>query len=357
MPILNASLWELVLLAGARLNAHQAHYLVQSVSLPHYWYFECIAVRAPTRWRKIKCSPSTLFGSVRLFTPLLVDLERILEAIVSSQIYPKLQNTLGIVPSFPMVMVCIRRPMSQISSHYAKIKGTSESCWRLKIPKRERCSCGGGTWQDDFRQESQHDCFWETTTKRNTSIWVLSCWKSAQNKCLVMNFLTVLTFVLVGVFRQQENCQQNKVVNNVIQKHVGGISTKMYSISCHVRVWWDIDIRIQHIQSDSFRPHCEHAPPNSYFCKTSRHRFSNDEFSNTNLVRKLVQKVQWRVFEHEPYSKTRPKISMSSFWTQTLFENSFKNVNDEFSNTNLVRKVVQKIQWRVFEHELVQKLV
>ena len=52
-----------------------------------YAHFECIAVRArPTRWRKIKCSPSTLFGSVRLFTPLLVDLERILEAIVSSRI-------------------------------------------------------------------------------------------------------------------------------------------------------------------------------------------------------------------------------------------------------------------------------
>ena len=151
-----------------------------------------------------------LVQSISCFTPSLVDLESILEAIVLSWTYSKLQNPLGIVPSFPMVMICICWPMSQISSHYAnKIKETSESCrWLLKIPKRERCSCWGGTWQDDFHQEESQHCFWETTTKRNTSIWVLSCWKSVQNKCLVMDFLTVLTFVLVGVFPKQESGQQ-----------------------------------------------------------------------------------------------------------------------------------------------------
>ena len=59
-------------------------------------------------------APSTLFGSVHLFTPSLVDLGRILEAIVLSQAYSKLQNWLEIVPLFPMVLVCIRKPMSQI---------------------------------------------------------------------------------------------------------------------------------------------------------------------------------------------------------------------------------------------------
>ena len=54
--------------------------------------------------------PSTLFGSVRLFTPSLVDLERILEAIVVSRTYSKLQNLLGIVPLFPMVTVCVPPP-------------------------------------------------------------------------------------------------------------------------------------------------------------------------------------------------------------------------------------------------------
>jgi hypothetical protein len=43
-----------------------------------------------------------------------VDLERILEAILLSQTYSKLQNLLGIVPLFPMVMVCVPQPMSQI---------------------------------------------------------------------------------------------------------------------------------------------------------------------------------------------------------------------------------------------------
>ena len=59
-------------------------------------------------------APSTLFGSVRLCTPSLVDLERILEAILLSRTYSKLHNLLGIVPLFPMVMVYIPQPMSQI---------------------------------------------------------------------------------------------------------------------------------------------------------------------------------------------------------------------------------------------------
>jgi hypothetical protein len=47
----------------------------------------------------------------RLFTPLLVDSERILVAKVSSQIYSKLPNLLGIVPSLPMVLVDVFLPM------------------------------------------------------------------------------------------------------------------------------------------------------------------------------------------------------------------------------------------------------
>ena len=58
-------------------------------------------------------SPSILFGLVHLFTQSLVDLERILEAIVLSRIYSKLQNPLGIAPLFPMVIVCVFPPMSQ----------------------------------------------------------------------------------------------------------------------------------------------------------------------------------------------------------------------------------------------------
>jgi hypothetical protein len=42
-------------------------------------------------------APNTLFGSVRLCTPSLVDLERILDAILLSRTYSKLQNLLGIV--------------------------------------------------------------------------------------------------------------------------------------------------------------------------------------------------------------------------------------------------------------------
>jgi hypothetical protein len=59
-------------------------------------------------------APSTLFGSVPLFAPSLVDLERIMKAIVFSWTYSKLQNLFGIVPLFPMVMVCVPQPMSQI---------------------------------------------------------------------------------------------------------------------------------------------------------------------------------------------------------------------------------------------------
>jgi truncated hemoglobin YjbI len=109
----------------------------------------------------------------------------------------------------------------------------------------------------------------------------------------------------------------------------------------------------------------------------------NDEFSNTNTVRKLVQKFQWRViehkhrsktrpqismtsfrtvrklvhkfqwraFEHKHCSKTRPQISMTSFWKRTLFENSSTNLHDELLNTNTVRKLVHKFPWRVIEHE------
>ena len=59
-----------------------------------------------------RCSKHIIRFSPSLY-PLLVDLESILEAIVSSQIYSKLQNPLGIALSFPMVMVCVRQPMSQ----------------------------------------------------------------------------------------------------------------------------------------------------------------------------------------------------------------------------------------------------
>ncbi len=59
-------------------------------------------------------APSTLFGSVHLFTSSLVNLKRILEDIVLSWTYPKLQNLLGIVPLFPRFMVCVPQPMSQI---------------------------------------------------------------------------------------------------------------------------------------------------------------------------------------------------------------------------------------------------
>jgi hypothetical protein len=43
-----------------------------------------------------------------------MDFERILEAKVLSQTYSKLQNPLGIVPLFPMVLVCVHQPMPQI---------------------------------------------------------------------------------------------------------------------------------------------------------------------------------------------------------------------------------------------------
>jgi hypothetical protein len=36
------------------------------------------------------------------------------EAIVLSLTYSKLPNLLGIVPLFPMVMVCVPEPMSQM---------------------------------------------------------------------------------------------------------------------------------------------------------------------------------------------------------------------------------------------------
>ena len=54
---------------------------------------------------------STLFGSVQLSTPLLVDLERIQGATDSSLICFKPQNLLGIVPSFWMDAVCVHQVM------------------------------------------------------------------------------------------------------------------------------------------------------------------------------------------------------------------------------------------------------
>ena len=81
--------------------------------------------------------------------------------------------------------------------HYSKSKGTSESCWCLKIPEGdEGWYCGGRSWQDDFHRESQH-CCWESTTEGDTSFWVSSC-ESAQNKCLVMAFLTVSPSLFAG---------------------------------------------------------------------------------------------------------------------------------------------------------------
>ena len=108
-----------------------------------------------------------------------------------------------------------------VRQYYAKSKGTSQSCWCLKYPWRERFSCGGGTRQDYFHGESQHR-LWETTTKRDTIIWV-SCWESAQSICLVVGFLSVLSYVHIWVNASFIDSKQLLKLseNPAISKHRG----------------------------------------------------------------------------------------------------------------------------------------
>ncbi len=89
----------------------KGHFFLKPISSMHNWKpsMTCFNVLLPSTE-----APSTLFGSIHLFTPSLMDFERILEAKVLSQTYSKLQNPLGIVPLFPMVLVCVHQPMPQI---------------------------------------------------------------------------------------------------------------------------------------------------------------------------------------------------------------------------------------------------
>ena len=95
-------------------------------------------------------APSTFFSSVHLFTPSLVDLERILEAIVLSQTYSMLKNPLGIVPLLPEDLVRVCQPMSQ------PLYSLSNTYWNAVISAMSSTLNKGTTYTVD--KKNAHGC-------------------------------------------------------------------------------------------------------------------------------------------------------------------------------------------------------